>query len=73
MFISCCLTFSHFSFQSVGMRQATLRWLASFLGRSFIFKEIALQFLKKIQAQIIAFRKKAVVKTSRMSNSKSPP
>ena len=38
----------------------------------FIFKESTLQCLKKIQVQIIAFNKKAVVKSSRISNSKSP-
>ena len=39
----------------------------------FIFKESTLQCLKKIQIQRIVFNKKALVKISRISNSKIPP
>ena len=47
--------------------QVILRWLPSFS------KESTLQYLKKIQVRIIIFDKEAVVKTSRISNSKSLP
>ena len=38
----------------------------------FVFKESTLQYLEKIQVQIIFFRKRAVVKIYWTSNSKSP-
>ena len=39
----------------------------------FIFKDSTPQCLKKIQVQIIVFYKKANMKISRISNTKSPP
>ena len=39
----------------------------------FVFKESILPRLEKIQAQIIVFNKKAIVKISSISNSKSRP
>ena len=51
--------------------QTIFGWLASFLRFFFVFKESTLQYLKKIQVQIIS-NEKAVVKVSRTSNSKSP-
>ena len=50
----------------------TFKWLASFSMFVFIFKESTLQYLKKIQVQIIAFKKKTVVKVSKIPNSNSP-
>ena len=50
------------------------RWLACFLRRLYIsfLRKALCSAWKKIQVQIIAFNKKAIVKISRISNSKSP-
>ena len=77
-----CFTFSHFlffffSFFNVFfcllLWQTIFRWLASFVRFFVLFQEKTLQYLKKIQVQIIVFNKKADVKISRISNSKTPP
>ena len=52
--------------------QAIFSWLASFLRFFISFLRRALNAWKKIQVQIIVFNKKAIVKISRISNSKGP-
>ena len=52
--------------------QAIFRWLASSWKFFFVFKDSNLQFLKKIQVQMIVFNMKAVVKIYRIFGSNSP-
>ena len=75
---SSCLTFSHFfSFFNVLLYvncQVVFLWLASFLRFFISFLRRALYSAwKKIQVQIIAFNKKAIMKLSGISNSQNLP
>ena len=68
-FIFHSLFFQYFSFVSCYVKTFYVFWEDLFF--IFVFKESTLQYLKKIQVQIIS-NEKAVVKVSRTSNSKSP-
>ena len=63
--------FQYFSFASCYVKTFYVFWEDLFF--IFVFKESTLQYLKKIQVQIILFNKKVFVNIYRISNSKSPP
>ena len=63
--------FQYFSFVSCYVKTFYVFWEDLFF--IFVFKESTLQYLKKIQVQIILFNKRVFVNICRISNSNSPP